>query len=89
MTPVWLSGHGWVYLSAIIDCCTRKIVGCEVSLRSRATEAVAVIEPAVAGQGIVAAPSPSYTDNGSAFTARATQGGPFTPRRRPPPRRLP
>jgi hypothetical protein len=26
MTSVWVVEHGWVYLNAIIDCCTREIV---------------------------------------------------------------
>lgn len=52
MTSVWVAEHGWVYLNAIIDCCTREIVGWELSLRCRAVEAIAVIERAVAEQGI-------------------------------------
>jgi transposase InsO family protein len=31
MTAVWVAEHGWVYLNAIIDCCTREIVGWELS----------------------------------------------------------
>ena len=27
MTKVWTAQHGWVYLHAIIDCCTREITG--------------------------------------------------------------
>ena len=27
MTKVWTAQHGWVYLHAIVDCCTREIVG--------------------------------------------------------------
>jgi putative transposase len=26
MTSVWVAEHGWVYLMAAIDCCTREIV---------------------------------------------------------------
>ncbi len=26
MTSVWVAEHGWTYLMAIIDCCTREIV---------------------------------------------------------------
>ena len=44
MTSVWVAEHGWVYLNAIIDCCTREIVGWQLSLRCRAVEAIAVIE---------------------------------------------
>ena len=35
MTSVWVAEHGWVYLNAIIDCCTREIVGWQLSLRCR------------------------------------------------------
>jgi putative transposase len=73
MTSIWVAEHGWVYLNAIIDCCTREIVGFEVSLRCRAKEAIAVIERAVAEQGILPATLTLGTDNGSAFTARATR----------------
>ena len=29
MTSIWVAEHGWVYLNAMIDCCTREIVGWE------------------------------------------------------------
>ena len=73
MTSVWVAEHGWVYLNAIIDCCTREIVGWELSLRCRAVEAIAVIERAVAEQGILPGTLTLGTDNGSAFVARATR----------------
>jgi putative transposase len=73
MTAVWVAEHGWVYLNAIIDCCTREITGWEVSLRCRAKEAIAVIERAVAEQGILPGTLTLGTDNGSAFTARSTR----------------
>ncbi len=73
MTAIWVAEHGWVYLNAIIDCCTREIVGWELSLRCRAVEAIAVIEDAVTGQGISPGTLTLGTDNGSAFTARATR----------------
>jgi len=73
MSAVWVAEHGWVYLNAIIDCCTREIVGWDLSLRCRAKEAIAVIEQAVAEQGIAPATLTLGTDNGSAFTARATR----------------
>jgi putative transposase len=72
MTSIWVAEHGWVYLNAIIDCCTREIVGWDVSLRCRAKEAIAVIEVAVREQGILPGALTLGTDNGSAFTARAT-----------------
>jgi putative transposase len=73
MTSVWVAEHGWVYLNAIIDCCTREIVGWQLSLRCRAVEAIAVIETAVREQGILPGTLTLGTDNGSAFTARATR----------------
>ncbi len=73
MTSIWVAEHGWVYLNAIIDCCTREIVGWDLSLRCRAGEAIAVIEAAVAGQAIGPGMLTLGTDNGSAFTARATR----------------
>jgi putative transposase len=73
MTSIWVAEHGWIYLNAIIDCCTREIVGSELSLRCRAKEAITVIETAVAEQGILPGTLTLGTDNGSAFTARATR----------------
>jgi putative transposase len=73
MTSVWVAEHGWVYLNAIIDCCTREIVGWELSLRCRAVEAIAVIETALREQAILPGTLTLGTDNGSAFTARATR----------------
>jgi len=73
MTSVWVAEHGWVYLNAIIDCCTREIVGWQLSLRCRAVEAIAVIETAVRDQGILPGTLTLGTDNGSAFTAKVTR----------------
>ncbi len=39
MTSVWVAEHGWCYLNAIIDCCTREIVAWQLELRCRADEA--------------------------------------------------
>jgi len=33
MTSIWVAEHGWVYLNAVIDCCTREIVGWDLSPR--------------------------------------------------------
>ncbi|MBA3843376.1 MAG: IS3 family transposase [Actinobacteria bacterium] len=73
MTSVWVAEHGWVYLNAIIDCCTREIVGWQLSLRCRASEAITLIERAVLAQAIAPGTLTLGTDNGSAFTARATR----------------
>jgi putative transposase len=70
MTSVWVAEHGWCYLMAIIDCCTREIVAWHLELRCRADEAIAVVERAVARHGIEPGELTLGSDNGSAFTAR-------------------
>jgi putative transposase len=73
MTAIWVAEHGWCYLNAIIDCCTREIVGWGLEVRCRAVEAIAVVEQAVAEQSIPPGMLTLGTDNGSAFTARKTR----------------
>ena len=46
LTSIWVAEHGWCYLMAAIDCCTREIVGWHLELRCRATEAIALVERA-------------------------------------------
>jgi putative transposase len=70
MTSVWVAEHGWTYLNAIIDCCTREIVGWSLELRCRADEAIALVEQAAAVHGIQEGELVLGSDNGSAFTAR-------------------
>jgi putative transposase len=70
MTAVWVAEHGWCYLNAIIDCCTREIVGWGLEVRCRAVEAIAVVERAACEQAIPPGTLTLGTDNGSAFTAR-------------------
>jgi putative transposase len=70
MTAVWVAEHGWTYLNAIIDCCTREIVGWSLELRCRTDEAIALVEQAVAARGIEPGWLTLGTDNGSAFTSR-------------------
>jgi putative transposase len=70
MTSIWVAEHGWTYLNAIIDCCTREIVGWSLELRCRADEAIAVVERAAAMHGIQEGELVLGSDNGSAFTAR-------------------
>ncbi len=48
MTSVWVAEHGCCYLNAIIDCCTRELVGWSLDVRCRAQEAIAVFEAALA-----------------------------------------
>jgi putative transposase len=71
MTSVWVAEHGWCYLNAAIDCCTREITGWALDVRCRAPEAIAVIEAAAAERGIEPGRLTLGTDNGSAFTSRA------------------
>jgi len=70
MTSVWVAEHGWTYLNAIIDCCTREIVAWQLSLRCRADEAIAVVEHAATAHGIEPGELTLGSDNGAAFTAR-------------------
>jgi putative transposase len=52
MTSVWVAEHGWCYLMAPIDCCTREIVGWHLELRCRAKESIALVEHAAAARAI-------------------------------------
>lgn len=70
MSSIWVAEHGWCYLNAAIDCCTREIVGWSLELRCRADESIALIEQAARAQDIVPGQLVLGTDNGSAFTAR-------------------
>jgi putative transposase len=70
MTKVWTAQHGWVYLHAIIDCCTREITGWSLDLRCRDDEAIACVEAAVLARGVPPGTLTLGTDNGSQFTSR-------------------
>jgi putative transposase len=70
LTSVWVAEHGWCYLMAAIDCCTREIAGWSLELRCRADESIALIEQAARSHGIRPGELVLGTDNGSAFTAR-------------------
>ena len=71
MTSVWVAEHGWCYVNAAIDCCTREIVGWALDIRCRAQEASAVIDRAVAERAVGPGELTLGTDNGTAFTSRA------------------
>ena len=73
MTKLWAGPNvGWAYLVSAIDCCTREIVGWDLSLRCRTQEAIAALERAVLeclasgsrGSGLTLT-----TDNGTQFTS--------------------
>jgi len=70
MTSVWVAEHGWCYLMAAVDCCTREITAFSLDLRCRADESIALVERAARAQGIKPGQLTLGTDNGSAFTAR-------------------
>jgi putative transposase len=70
LTSVWVAAHGWTYLMAIIDCCTREIVAWQLELRCRADEAIALVERARVVHAIEPGELTLGSDNGSAFTAR-------------------
>jgi len=70
LSSVWVAEHGWCYLMAIIDCCTREIVAWQLELRCRADEAIALVERAAAVYAIEPGELVLGSDNGSAFTAR-------------------
>ena len=74
MTSVWVAEHGWCYLNAAIDCCTREITGWALDVRCRAPEAIAVIDAAVADRGVPPGTLTLGTDNGTAYTSRAFRG---------------
>jgi putative transposase len=70
MTSIWVAEHGWTYLNAAIDCCTREIVGWSLELRCRSEEAAALVNGAVTARGVGPGTLTLGTDNGSAFTSR-------------------
>lgn len=70
MTSVWTTEHGWTYLNAVIDCCTREIAGWSLDVRCRAEEAIAVIDTAVTERGVLPTTLTLGTDNGTAYTSK-------------------
>jgi len=70
MTKVWTAQHGWVYLHAMVDCCTREIPGWSLDLRCRDDEAIDVVEAAVLARGVLPGELTLGSDNGSQFTSK-------------------
>jgi len=73
MTKIWAGpAVGWAYLVCVIDCCTREIVGWNLSHRCRTEEALNALEQAVL-QRLPAGSRESdlilTTDNGTQFTS--------------------
>jgi len=50
MTKVMVSGWGWLYLHIVLDWYTKKIVGCNLSLRSKTADWLDALEKALALQ---------------------------------------
>jgi putative transposase len=70
MTSIWVAEHGWCYLNAVIDCCTREITGWALDTRCRTTEALAVIDRAITDRGAAPGTLTLGTDNGTAYTSK-------------------
>ena len=70
MTSIWTAEHGWCYLNAIVDCCTREIPAFALDIRCRRQEALAVVEAGLAAHGIADGQLVLGTDNGTAYTSR-------------------
>ncbi len=75
MTKLWAGPTvGWAYLVSVLDCCTREIVGWDLSLRCRSQDALAALNQAVLqvfsfdphGKGLTLTLT---TDNGTQFTS--------------------
>ncbi len=74
MTKVWTAAHGWVFLHAIVDCCTREIAGWSLNLRCRDDEAIACVEAAALARNVTPGRLTLGSDNGSQFTSRDFRG---------------
>jgi putative transposase len=73
MTNIWAGPVvGWAYLVCVIDCCTREIVGWQLSQRCRTEDALAAVEQAVLSRLPAGSRESSITlttDNGTQFTS--------------------
>ena len=73
MTKIWAGpAVGWAYLVSVIDCCTREIVGWDLSNRCRTEDALTAVEQAVLHRlpaGSREAGLTLTTDNGTQFTS--------------------
>ena len=70
MTKVWTAAHGWVYLHAAIDCCTREITSWRLDVRTRSQESIGCVEAGVLYRGVPPGQLTVGSDNGSQFTSR-------------------
>jgi putative transposase len=73
MTKIWAGpAVGWAYLVCVIDCCTREIVGWNLSHRCRTEDALAAVEQAVLERLPTGSREENVTlttDNGTQFTS--------------------
>ena len=73
MTKIWAGpAVGWAYLVSVIDCCTREIVGWNLSRRCRTEEALEAVEQAVLERLPAGSRETNLTlttDNGTQFTS--------------------
>jgi putative transposase len=73
MTKIWAGpAVGWAYMVCVIDCCTREIVGWQLSHRCRTEDALAAVEQAVLSRlpaGSRESNLTLTTDNGTQFTS--------------------
>ena len=73
MTKIWAGpAGGWAYLVCVIDCCTREIVGWNLSHRCRTEDALAAVEQSVLErlpEGSREGNLTLTTDNGTQFTS--------------------
>lgn len=70
MTKVWTAQHGWVYLHAVVDCCSREIPAWNLELRGRTDEAIDCIDTGVIERDVQPGTLTLGTDNGTQFTSR-------------------
>ncbi len=72
MTKIWAGpAVGWAYLVCVIDCCTREIVGWNLSHRCRTEDALEAAEQAVLARLPAGSRESRITlppDNGTQFT---------------------
>jgi len=70
-TKIYIDGEGWVYLTAYIDLCSKRIKGYLVSRMSRTSEKILALDNAILGtfpEGIAPALR-NRSDNGSQLTS--------------------
>ncbi|RAL19972.1 IS3 family transposase [Lujinxingia litoralis] len=78
-TSLYCEQDGWIGVMAVIDCCTREIVGIDVARRGRAVEAQRALESACLKRfGLIYPNGESRpvlrSDNGKVFTSKSFTG---------------